>query len=207
MVMTGAINQLPPENVHAFTVVSNVDGITSTIMNSYAQAAGTFAAQNFGARKYKRLVRSYLYGLFWSVGSAIVFGQLSLVFSKPLVGLFMDSTNPLRDQIFAAAIPMMQVMLNTLFLCGIMNVGTGVLRSIGYSMTSMIGCIICVVGGRLAWLYIFFPMEKFHTGAGAMVSFPAAWLLASVVITSTLFFCLGRVKRKFNSKVISPSNN
>ena len=140
-----------------------------------------------------------MYSLFWSVTIAVLFGQVSILFGEQLSSLFIgaDQVNPGPREIIDAALPMLKVALSTMFLCAIMNVAGGSLRSMGYSIASMIGCIVCVVGGRLMWIYFVFPMERFHSGAGLIASFPAAWALASVSLTVILVVAMFKTKKKF----------
>ena len=198
VLLTKAINTLTTAAVYAYTVVSNVDALTITITNSYQQAATTFTAQNYGARNHSRILKSYGYSLIWAMIVSVFFGQLSLAFAEPIASLYINSDNALRSEIIEAALPMLKVLLNTLPLLGIMNVSTGALRGVGRSLTSMIGCIACVVGGRIGWIYLVFPTERFNNPAGLMYSFPVSWGLAGILMATILLIVLGKVKKEFN---------
>ena len=200
VLLTKAINTLTTAAVYAYTVVSNIDAITITITNSYQQAATTFTAQNYGAKDHARVVKSYGFSLIWAIIVSVFFGQLSLVFAEQISTLYISSDNPLKAEIIEAALPMMKVLLNTLPLLGIMNVSTGALRGVGRSFTSMIACIICVVGGRISWIYLAFPLERFNSPAGLMYSFPVSWILTSVVTTAILLVVLRGLKKEFTKE-------
>ena len=202
VLLTKAINTLTTAAVYAYTVVSNVDALTITITNSYQQAATTFTAQNYGARNHTRIVKSYGYSLIWAMIVSVFFGQLSLAFSEQIASLYISSDNELKNEIIAAALPMMKVLLNTLPLLGIMNVSTGALRGVGRSLTSMIGCIVCVVGGRISWIYLAFPRERFNSPEGLMLSFPVSWGLAALLIATILIIVLRKLKKEFKEKTI-----
>lgn len=196
MLLTKAINSLTTATVYAYTVVSNVDGITLTVMNSYQQSATTFAAQNYGAKKYDRIVKSTVFSTIWSVMAALIVGQATLIFAEPISSLFINSENALKSEIMESVIPMLTVMINTLPICATMNIAAGALRGVSRSLVSMLACIICVVGGRISWIYIFFPMERFHTPKGLMISFPVAWLFASIVLWSAILIIFRKVKKE-----------
>ena len=200
MVLTSAINTLSTSTIYAFTVVNSVDGLASTVMNAYAQAASTFVAQNYGARNYKRIIKSMSYSLIWGVSAGVIGGQLMRIFSEPLAALFVTSSNPLFPEILKEATSMLNITLNFLFLCSLMNTFSGVLKSVGFSLSSMLSCIIGVVGGRLTWIFLFFPMERFNSGAGLIICFPVAWLLTSVLLGMILIIAMRRAKRSFSAE-------
>ena len=196
IVLTSAINQFPKTTIYAYAVGTNVDSITHTIMTSFQQAAMTFTAQNFGAKKLGRIKKTFGYSVFWAVLSAVVFGSLTLVFAEPITKLYISAGNENTEEIIAEALVMMNLILKTYFLLATMNVMTGVLRGLGYSISAMLGSIACVVGGRLVWLFVFFPMERFHTFHGVILSYPVSWAMAVVTFGTVLFFVLRNLKTK-----------
>ena len=197
MILTSAINTLSTATVYAFTVVSNVDALAATVMNSFTQAASTFFGQNYGARDYKRVKRSLGCAIGWSLFSAILCGQVALLFGKEISVLFVTGTNPLFNEIIEISVSMLKVTLNFLFFCGIMNVLAGFLRSVGFPIVSMISNIVGVVGGRLVWIFVFFPMERFHSGQGLIICYPAAWIFDTVLLGICSIYAYAKLKKKF----------
>ena len=49
------------------------------------------------------------------------------------------------------------------FLCGIMDVMTGVIRGMGSSVATMVISILGVCGFRISWIYTVFQIPEFHT--------------------------------------------
>ena len=200
IIITSAINQFPKTTIYAYTVGNNVDNITLTIMNSFQQAAMTFVAQNFGAKKLDRIKKTLGYSVFWAILSSVVIGSLTLVFAEPITKLYISSSNENTAEIIAEALVMMKLILRTYFILAIMNVMTGVLRGLGYSISAMLGSIACVAGGRLVWIFFFFPMERFHTFRGALLSDPVSWTMAVVTFSLILFFVLRNLRVKLTPK-------
>ena len=78
----------------------------------------------------------------------------------------------------------MKYMCLPYFLCGIMEVGSGLLRGMGRSMTSMAVAILGVCGIRLVWIFTVFAY--FRTLEVLYLSYVVTW-----VITATTHFTFG----------------
>ena len=210
MVLTSSVNELGAVTIYAFGVSNQIEAIAYNIMNSYQVAAMTFTAQNYGALKINRIKRVTFFSIFWVATVGILMGQLVLLFSEPLANLYISSDNVLKNEIIEAAKPMLTVMLCTYFLCGIMNVMTGITRGLGYSILSMIICVSCVVGGRLIWVLFIYPLEPFYKNtAWLLTAFPFSWTIAGVLfagILTVLWFKLKKMHRiSESSKKLSES--
>lgn len=79
------------------------------------------------------------------------------------------------------------------FLCGLMDVGSGFLRSIGYSFNSLIVTFFGSCVFRIAWVYTVF--EKFHDIRVLYLVFPISWFITSATLFAMFFFCYKKEKR------------
>ena len=196
MVLTGSVNELGSVTIYAFGVSNQIEAIAYSIMNSYQIAAMTFTAQNYGALEIKRIKKVILYSLFWVTLVGILMGQLVLLLSEPLANLYVSSDNVLKAEIIEATKPMLAVILYTYFLCGMMNVMTGVVRGLGHSILSMVICVACVVGGRLIWLLIIYPLEPFYKNTfWLLFAFPFSWVIAGIIFTCILIGLWKKLKK------------
>ena len=154
---------------------ANLEGFIFTAMNCVHQSAVTFAGQNLGAKKHERVKKNlyYCFGIVTVVGVSmcIVFR----IFGVPLMNLYSNDMEAI------------QIGLNRLFffctcyfLCGIMDVMTGHLRGIGYSVFPMIVsmCGVCVF--RVIWVLGVF--SQIHTLKILYISYPVSWVMSSVVL-------------------------
>ena len=201
MIMTSAFNTLSTATIYAHSVVSSTDNLVATFMNAYSHATVTFASQNFGAKKHPRIVKSYVYSLIWAVSFGVIGGQLALHFSDFISSLFISSTNPLYHEVISEASKMLAVTLNLIFFLPIMNISSAILRSLGYSMTVMIACICGVVGIRISWILFFFPLERFNTGAGLLISFPLSWGVTALILGTLAIIFLKKTRKKFDAEL------
>ena len=132
----------------------SLEGFAYTATNSVCQAATTFTSQHFGAKKYKRIGRVMLNcyavtGCVALICTAIIFG-----FREFLIGLYVSA--PLAVE---TALIRNYILIIPYFLLAFMEVGSGVVRGLGKSLTSTLvtffGC--CVL--RVLWVYTVFQLS------------------------------------------------
>ncbi|MBE6644244.1 MAG: MATE family efflux transporter [Ruminococcaceae bacterium] len=181
IIITSSVNTFPEHVVSAKTIAFNIEGLTYTVMHAFANAAMTFIGQNFGAQKYRRLNKVFLYTLIQVTVAGILVSQVEILFGRQLSSLYIDSTDPNREAIIEAVLEIFRIMLTTYFLCGVMEVISGVLKGIGFSVTSMVASLIGLVL-RVGWIVFVTPTEKFHTIFGLFVSYTLSWILTIVLL-------------------------
>ncbi len=181
IIVTGAVNTFPPHVVSAKTIAFNIEGITYTVMNAFANAAMTFVGQNYGARKFRRLNKVFIYALIQVAVAGILVAQAEILLAEPLSSLYIGENDPNRTLIIEAVLEIFNIMLITYFLCGIMEVISGVLKGIGFSVSSMVASLIGLAL-RVAWILFVTPTEKFHTIFGLFVSYTLSWILTILLL-------------------------
>ena len=176
---------------------ASIEGFIYTAMNSVYQAAITFAGQNFGAKKFKR-IKTTAYeclGIVITVGFGL--GVLAKLFATQLLSIYTDSESEI-----AYGIVRMNVICLTYFTCGTMDVMVGMLRGIGRSLIPTIDSILCVCGFRILWIFTYFASFK-ATGASVSdclttlyISYPISWIMATAVhiICFLIFFAMAKKK-------------
>ena len=132
-----------------------------------------FAGQNIGARKPRRVLSSMYVSLFWALSFGVVFGVLSCVFGTQLLGLY--SPDPAVIQV---GLNRMYIVCGPYFLCGIMDVMTGVLRGVGYSLLPMIVSLMGACVFRIFWIQLAVP--QFGSSRGVYVLYPISWTIGAV---------------------------
>lgn len=166
----------------------NVGNFVYQAMNTFQQAVTCFAGQNIGARKPRRVLTSMYVSLFWAFSFGVVFGVLSCVFGAQLLSLY--STDPAVIQV---GLNRMYIVCGPYFLCGIMDVMTGVLRGIGYSLLPMIVSLMGACVFRIFWVMTAFAANR--TMDCLMVSYPVSWALTFLVLVG-IFVVLWNKKIK-----------
>jgi putative MATE family efflux protein len=181
IIVTGAVNTFPPHVVSAKTIAFNIEGITYTVMNAFANAAMTFIGQNYGAKRFGRINKAFLYALIQVTVAGILVAQTEILLARPLASLYIGATDPARELIVQSVIEIFNIMLATYFLCGIMETVSGVLKGLGFSISSMIASLVGLAL-RVGWILFVTPTEKFHTIFGLFVSYTISWVFTILLL-------------------------
>ena len=186
IIVAGAVNTFPPYVVSAKTIAFNIEGITYTVMYSFATATMTFVGQNYGARKFARLNKIFLYAVIQVAAAGILVAQTEILFAEQISSLYISADDPSRDLIVQSVIEIFNIMLATYFLCGIMDVISGVLKGLGFSISSTLATLFGLAC-RVVWILFVTPTEKFHTIFGLFVAYPLSWTITLILL---LGFCV-----------------
>lgn len=181
IIVTGAVNTFPPHVVSAKTIAFNIEGITYTVMNAFANAAMTFIGQNYGAKRFGRINKAFLYALIQVTVAGILVAQTEILLARPLASLYIGANDPARELIVRSVIEIFNIMLATYFLCGIMETVSGVLKGLGFSISSMIASLVGLAL-RVGWILFVTPTEKFHTIFGLFVSYTISWIFTILLL-------------------------
>ena len=175
VVIQSSVNSFGSVVIAGNAASSNVGNFVYQAMNTFQQAITCFAGQNIGARKPRRIVSAMKVCMFWAILFGVVLGLLSCVFGPQLLSLF--SADP---AVIAAGMERQVIVCAPYFLCGMMDVMTGALRGIGYSLLPMIVSILGACAFRLFWVFTVFA--AYPTLPCLMLSYPVSWLLTFSVL-------------------------
>ena len=166
---------------------ANLEGFAYTAVNAMQQAAVTFTSQNVGAAKYGRVKRVMLccYGLGLAVGLAV--SVLLVGLKEPFLALYgvKDTGDVLSAAALEAGVARMKWVLLPYSIIALMEVGSGVLRGLGKSMTSTGICLFFACVLRVVWRFTLFridPTSVTKSLASIYLSYPVSWLLAGVFL-------------------------
>ena len=199
-----AANGLPTLALSAKTIAGNIDNLVYTAINSYAHSTTAFVAQNFGAKNMQRVKKTIFVATAQVILVGVVLGQLLLIHGRLLASAFIDAADPNKAQVIEYSMEIMRIILNIYFMCGIMDMLTGVIRGLGNSLLPMIIGIIGVCGIRLVWIYGFFPIESLHNLTGLYLSYPITWIFCITALAIALYFVYKKAKAKIKSTELSP---
>lgn len=191
MLIQSSINSFGKLVMAANTAASNLEGFVYNAMNSIYQTALAFASQNMGAKKLDRvddvLKKSLLVvsgvGLFFGVG-AYLLGEILLRLYTP------------NQEVIDIAMLRLLVISTSYFLCGIMDVYSGVIRGMGFSFTPMLVSMFFVCAFRVFWIYTIF--ERFHEQWVLYISYPVSWTITIIAY----FFTYKIVRKKAKEKIL-----
>ncbi len=180
-------NSLVPPDVEYAPVVNgsaasaNVEGFVYTSMNAVYQGSITVTSQNMGAKKpyrVKRVLYSCLLAVF-AVGGFMAI--LTYLFKTPLLGLYGikgGAEGSLEALAMEAALTRMTIIVLPYFLCGFMDVCSGVLRGMGKAIVSTVISLIGACLLRVVWLLTVF--KAYPTLEIIFLSYPISWIATTV---------------------------
>jgi Na+-driven multidrug efflux pump len=163
------------------SAAQNLEGFAYTATNAVYQASVTFTSQNMGAKRYDRIkkIMGACY-LTTSAVSVLVAGIL-ILFHEPLLSLYgvaPGATGSPEQIAFESGRMRFQVLMTPYALLAAMEVGSGVLRGLGKSLTSTIISLIGTCVFRVAWIYTVFA--SVGTLFSIFLSYPISWALCAV---------------------------
>ena len=174
--------------VNGSAAASNIEGFVYTAQNAAYQGALTFIGQHVGARKYERINRVIFSCIGLTVAAGALMGAITLIFGRPSLGFFVDEGAAIDYGMLR-----MSIIVSTYFLCGIMEVGCGVLRGMGKTFLPMIISLAGACGLRVLWILTVF--RWWNTIECLFLSYPVSWLITLTTHFIFVFIVKRRLQR------------
>ena len=200
VLVTSATNVFTSIEMSAKTIVSNIDGIIYSSLNSYMHTAMTVSAQNYGAGEPRRIRRAVLYCLIQVSVIGILLGGTITLLSNPIISLFINPTDPNKAIILEYSTKLLTLLATTYVLCGIQETFSGSLRGLGYSFSTMIISIIVICGGRALWISAFYNTPALQTLNGLYAVYPVTWITISLVFGIFTAIILSKISKKLTKQ-------
>ena len=179
VLIQSSVNSFGEVVVAANSAGGNLEGFVYTAMNAIHQAALTFASQNLGAGKIKRVRRSVWVCIATVAVIGLLLGNTMLLFGKPLLSLYLDDPMAIDPAtgvtVLDYGIKRLSYMLPLYCLCGLMDVMVGSLRGVGYSIMPMIVSLTGACLFRVVWIVTIFAAHR--TLDILYLSYPISWAL------------------------------
>lgn len=187
-----AINDFGKDTTAAWAAYGKIDVLFWMTVSSLGTAVTTFAGQNFGAGKYKRVRSSVRHGFIIAVTITIPLSIILYYFGDVFLYIFVkDNQNVVNigDQMIKFLAP---------FYIGYIGVEilSGVLRGMGASFMPMLITLsgICVL--RVVWILLVFPLNK--TVEMVEASYPITWITTSVLFV--LYYIYYMIKHRYQMR-------
>lgn len=197
VMIQSSINSFGDAMIAGNAAAGNIEGFVYVILNAFHQAAINFVGQNAGARQYSRVKKIFLLCLLCVTVAGLSVGFLAYSFSEPLLSIYISDS---QEAIQYGVVRFTYVCL-PYFICGLMDVSTGVLRGIGASVAPMLISVLGVCGIRLGWIFTIFQIPEYHTPQSLYCSYIVSWLFTFVAQT-VAFLIIYRKYRKKESTLV-----
>lgn len=176
VLIQASINSFDSIAVSGNSAASNLEGFVYTSMNAIHQAALTFASQNLGAGKIRRVRRSVLVCLGTVTVIGLIMGNLFYLCGDSLLSLY--NKDP---RVIEFGMIRMLYILPLYCLCGQMDCIVGTLRGVGYSVMPMIVSLTGACLFRIVWIQTVFVQPQWHSLNALYISYPISWALTFAV--------------------------
>ena len=179
IVIQSAINSFGSVVMAGSSAASGIENFIHTALNTFYQSAITFTGQSIGASDPRRAVRVFRINLALTTGLGIVLCALAQIFQAPLLGLYVQSTDPAYDAVIAAGVVRVLALSRFQWVGGLMETACGTLRGLGHSMNPTVTTLIGACLLRVVWRYTVF--EAVGTVESMYWSYPVSWLLTFLI--------------------------
>lgn len=196
IIIQSSLNSFGAKAIAGSTAALSIEGIIHACATAFALAAMSFTGQNYGGRKYKRIMKSMYICTGCACSIMIAGAALCLLFQNQLLGIF----NPDPEVIQWGAMRFRYQMV-FYFILAIMEVQNSSLRGLGHSFFPMLITLMGACVFRVAWVYTIFPM--YRCMENLLISYPVSWTLVTLVNGLLLFFVCRKMlirasKRQFD---------
>ena len=203
VIIQSAVNAYPTVTIAGNTAAGNLEGFVYTAMNSVYHTALTFIGQNVGAGKYERIkkIAAQCAGMVLVIG--LVLGSALVLFGDKLLLIYASGEN--RDLIVQAGMNRLSIIAATYFLCGLMDVGCGILRGMGKAVQPMIVSLLGSCVFRIVWVFTVCPLFPGQIMA-LYISYPISWIVTGGVhYIFCVYFYRKLMKRKKQAELTVPA--
>ena len=175
MVLQRAVNGFGSSAVAAITAANKAENITNIPMSGLGVATATFAAQNYGAKQYRRIVQAVRKIFVLNIGISVACSLILVTFGGRFVTLFIAGPNAelmrmANQYLFATAL--CYSLVSVLFTL------RNALQGLGFTYANMVAGA-AEFFGRIAVAFVLTPLFGF---AGVCFAGPVAWLLADAAL-------------------------
>jgi len=177
----------------------NLGNFISQVPNAFAQAVTSFAGQNTGARKPRRILTSMLYCHGWNTLITLALGAGGYLFGEKLLSLY--NTDP---EVIYWGLQQFRVINVPYFLLGFQSIFSGALRGMGYSLLPMIISLVGICLFRVVWVMTVFKATP--TLFCLNISYPISWILTGIAAGIAFFVFFKRMQKQLESSPLTSSD-
>ncbi len=199
VLIQSSINGFGPETMAANTAAANIDGIIYIAMNSFYHAALAFTGQNAGALRFDRIKRVCALCASMVAVLGLIIGVVCYLLGPWLLSLFGVEGTVETSETMRVGMLRLTILGVPYFLCGLMEVMSGMLRGLGASLVSATVSLLgsCVL--RVVWIYTVF--EAYQRIDVLYVSYPATWIITTLAHFTCFLIILKRREREYGVKI------
>ena len=195
VMIQSSINAFGATVMAGSSAAGNLEGFVYVGMNAFHQAAVSFSSQNLGAGEYKRIWRIAVVCQVCVTVVGLLMGVGVWFFGSELLRIYTTS-----QEVVNAGLVRLSYVCLPYALCGMMDVMTGSLRGIGYSVMPMLVSILGICVFRVAWIATVCKLPACSDIDFVYLSYPISWIITLIGHTICFVWAMRRVKLKLNAQ-------
>ncbi|MDR0691204.1 MAG: MATE family efflux transporter [Streptococcaceae bacterium] len=188
VILQSALNSLGTDVVAAQASSSRIDQFAILPMMSFGITMATFTAQNWGAKKYQRIIQGVRQGLMLSIAFSIVAGAIEIGFGNNLIKLFVSAK---EVRVIALAQTYFNINGSMYWILSILFILRYTLQGLGKAVVPTIAGIVELFMRSAAAIIL----TLFFGFIGAAWAGPLAWSGAVVILLPSYFIAYKELKR------------
>lgn len=192
VIIQSSINSFGSVVMSGNAAAGNIEGFVYISMNSFSQTSINFTARNYGAGKIDRLRKIMCLCLASVFVTGFTLGFTARFFGESLLSIYI----PDKPEDISYGLIRMTYICIPYFLCGLMDVTTGLLRGINYSVLPMIISIVGVCVFRIVWIYTVFRIPEYHTLQNLYISYTISWSITFLTELVIFIVLLKKLRKK-----------
>ncbi|MBP3708861.1 MAG: MATE family efflux transporter [Treponema sp.] len=173
LIIQSNINSFGTDTAAAWAAYGRFDSIFWMTASSFGIAITTFAGQNYGARKFKRIKQATREGLLIMSGAALLCTAIFYAVGQYVFLLFTKD-----EAVIAHGMHMLHVLAPFFIVFVPIEVLSGTIRGAGDTFKPMIITMLGICALRVVWLFTAVPLH--NTLATVMACYPLTWIVTSV---------------------------
>ena len=182
-----AVNSFDHVTVEGNSAAANADSIIYEMMAAFYVGSTSFIGQNLGARKYDRILKTYLITTVYSFGIGLVLGLALYAFREPFLYLFTNDAD-----VVARGLERVGIMAFSYCISAFMDNATAAARGLGKTAVPTAFVILGTVVFRIIWIYTIFA--KYHTLTALYLLYACAWVFTAIMGNIYFFREYGKLK-------------
>lgn len=184
-----ATNGMGTIAVAAYSVAGKIDGIAVEPLRSFGMTMSTFTAQNYGAKKYQRILDGVRQCIIISIIASAVLGMMMFAFGKQITAVFVGAG---QTEILTMSHSLLMIHGALYIILALLFVYRFTLQGLGHTTIPTIAGTMELVMRFLAAVFLI-PYFGF---TGASIATPLSWFGALVPVAIAYFFARKSLMQK-----------
>ena len=167
------VNSFDASMVAGNAASANADPLAYDIMAAFYAACASFIAQNAGAKKRDRVLKSYFLSMGYAFFTGLLIGLLLYVFGRQFLSLFATD-----ESVIQAGMKRLRIMALSYCVSAFMDCSIAASRGLGKTLVPSIIVILGSCVFRIVWLYTVFAY--FKTIESLFLLYVFSWTITAI---------------------------